>query len=625
MKPNDLDTLLREKQNADQFSAAPQTETRLRYALLNAERHARPRLGYQRALALAMAFALVFAAGALIMQRYQQPQTAPAAQSVESQTHIEPVITPAPTSAPEAGEAHETNETPDRATYTLGPDVTKPLVVDATEKDVIIRLMGATIEAADCPAITLTGSGNVAFWLMDGTETTLRGGIDQNGSGFPAIDNSALQGTTMFFCTEMTGGHLCTERCGTLRAFGTQYAPAIGGVKRSGEIQFSSGNIYATGGNYAAAIGCGRLGTANDIYLFSGNITARGGQYGAGLGGGYGSTGGTFHLYDGQLRALGGQGAEGVGGGANAAAPCTVITNVEGFTRPRAMLLQTGDSMDAAEADAGMPVCGQEISALVDGKRAVLLTRQPYTVGQSQTAGRVVFEATFVNDETVPVTYEWITQLKNGEHFQKAMGPEGPFTLQPGEERTLRAAYYSPEADASAAGPGYTVRRTVAGSELEEYGGVFAAGSALPFPEDAEPKKTTALSKDCEFRLMDVEASETSLYVLADLMFQSQRTADAFVAQYQEGGLLPYLYLADPQRVLQAEEAWPTQPISLTDQWTDSLGRVHISFHGYALGLKEPLRPSAQDWVCLDLVSGFPLNIKRITAPGNTLSYPAIF
>lgn len=91
---HELDTALRERMNADAFSVAPQTETRLQAALGKAERQTAPRMGYQRALALAAAFALVLAAGALMVRQYSKPRFAPAAQDT--------VKPPTPTAMPQA-------------------------------------------------------------------------------------------------------------------------------------------------------------------------------------------------------------------------------------------------------------------------------------------------------------------------------------------------------------------------------------------------------------------------------------------------------------------------------------------------------------------------------------------
>ena len=89
---------------------------------------------------------------------------------------------------------------------------------------------------------------------------------------------------------------------------------AIGSTKgqKSGTINITGGNITATGGYFAAAIGGGNGGTIN---ISGGTITATGGFVGAGIGTGNRSDGGIVNISGGTITATGGTGGAGIGTG----------------------------------------------------------------------------------------------------------------------------------------------------------------------------------------------------------------------------------------------------------------------------------------------------------------------
>ena len=107
---------------------------------------------------------------------------------------------------------------------------------------------------------------------------------------------------------------------GTLDASSNGAASGIGGIANSGtscgNIVIKGGVITATGGQYAAGIGCGLNATCGTIAISGGTVTATGGQYAAGIGSSYHATCGTITLSGGTVTATGGQYAAGIGSGA---------------------------------------------------------------------------------------------------------------------------------------------------------------------------------------------------------------------------------------------------------------------------------------------------------------------
>ena len=79
-----------------------------------------------------------------------------------------------------------------------------------------------------------------------------------------------------------------------------------------------AGSLTATGGNNAAGIGGGLLGSGKNITITGGTVTAAGGFGNAGIGGGNGSDGENITITGGSVTATGGYGGgAGIGGGEN--------------------------------------------------------------------------------------------------------------------------------------------------------------------------------------------------------------------------------------------------------------------------------------------------------------------
>ena len=182
-----------------------------------------------------------------------------------------------------------------------------------------------------------TGGPDTRVLVPDGATVTLRnvcitnitadtdhvwGGITCQGSA-----TIVLQGVNY-----LRGGHpyvsglyvppgktLVIRGDGTLDASSNGYGAGIGGGRTAGlscgDIVIEGGTIVATGGNAAAGIGAGQLGTCGNITVTGGSVTAIGGNAAAGIGSGQEGTNGTITVSGGIVNATGGPYGAGIGSG----------------------------------------------------------------------------------------------------------------------------------------------------------------------------------------------------------------------------------------------------------------------------------------------------------------------
>lgn len=95
-------------------------------------------------------------------------------------------------------------------------------------------------------------------------------------------------------------------------------------------VSIDYGNVTATGGDYAAGIGCARYSYIRNIYVHGGTVNATGGKLAAGIGSGYEGVSGSAEEVDimirgGNTTAIGGEGGAGVGSGSGASSGETYI------------------------------------------------------------------------------------------------------------------------------------------------------------------------------------------------------------------------------------------------------------------------------------------------------------
>ena len=225
---------------------------------------------------------------------------------------------------------------------------------DDAGQPVNVTITGGKIEAHGASGAGIgTGYGYGAFsWVSDTSSVTITGGeinADADtgagiGSGSKADNaipknsvNVSISGGTVTARTKSVRNTDCgaaiggggdspqgsiTISDGTVRAYGTDYAPGIGnapGGTAKGTIKISGGNVTAEGGLQAAGIGSGSYTKAGNIEIRGGTVKATGGNMGAGIGTGAGQTAttylGTVSIQGGTVNATGGKWAAGIGGG----------------------------------------------------------------------------------------------------------------------------------------------------------------------------------------------------------------------------------------------------------------------------------------------------------------------
>ncbi len=129
----------------------------------------------------------------------------------------------------------------------------------------------------------------------------------------PAIHQDGTDGTLIFATEDPDNPGTITAKSAKL---GESAAIGSGRDKgTTGNIVFESGNIYATGDDYAAAIGGGNGGRARNITINGGYVKAQGGIYAAGIGSGMYEGAAYITINGGKVVAKGGKGGAGIGSG----------------------------------------------------------------------------------------------------------------------------------------------------------------------------------------------------------------------------------------------------------------------------------------------------------------------
>ena len=179
-----------------------------------------------------------------------------------------------------------------------------------------VTLSGVNIDVSTLPkaAVSTDGGGDVIIELK-GTNTVKSGkghaGVEKGNAGKLTIADDGNDGSL-----EATGGN--------------DAAGIGGGLMGSGsDIIITGGEVKATGGNNGAGIGGGLNGSGSDITIYGGEVTATGGYQGAGIGGGLEGSGSDIIISGGEVNATGGQLGAGIGGGAKGSGSGITISGGE--------------------------------------------------------------------------------------------------------------------------------------------------------------------------------------------------------------------------------------------------------------------------------------------------------
>ena len=146
---------------------------------------------------------------------------------------------------------------------------------------------GATVTLKD---VTITNLGDNCNWAginCPGNATLVLAGTNEVCAGRDGSGYNNYPG--IYIAPDKT---LTIQGDGTLTAYSNGIKPFGAGIGGGyeiscGNIVINSGNITATGGQYAAGIGSGYNSTCGNITINGGTITSTGGDFAAGIGSGY--------------------------------------------------------------------------------------------------------------------------------------------------------------------------------------------------------------------------------------------------------------------------------------------------------------------------------------------------
>lgn len=192
-------------------------------------------------------------------------------------------------------------------------------ITDNDPNTAIVTLNGVTINR---PGVAddgnfgwagITCEGDATIILADGTTNTVKGFYRScPGIHIPKTKTLTIQG----------GGALNASSNGKGAGIGSHWRSSCG------NIIIKDGNITATGGDYAAGIGCVYdYAECGHITISGGMITARGGYNATGIGGSYYSPCGNIEISGGIVTAIGNGSSAAIGSGQNGS--CGTITITE--------------------------------------------------------------------------------------------------------------------------------------------------------------------------------------------------------------------------------------------------------------------------------------------------------
>lgn len=215
-----------------------------------------------------------------------------------------------------------------------GPDAITnvQIKVDASSSSkVIIWLDGVTIDNSNhnLSAVNIEGDSSVEIHSTDGSQSTLIGGAEDEGSNDGGAGVYVNDDASVLFAADAN----IVARGGCYWADGEQQSLRAAGIGGAGSGSSDSGSIVfeegctveaygATGEKGGAGIGSGYDGVAGKIVVYGGIITAAGGTNSAGIGsasadgtGNGGNVAGDIDIMSGTITATGGDGAAAIGTG----------------------------------------------------------------------------------------------------------------------------------------------------------------------------------------------------------------------------------------------------------------------------------------------------------------------
>ena len=222
---------------------------------------------------------------------------------------------------------------------------------------------------------------------------------------------AAIGGGGAYYSKKSSQGSI-TISGGTVKAYGTSYAPGIGnapGGTAKGTIKISGGNVTAEGGLQAAGIGSGNYTNAGKIVISGGKVEAKGGEMGAGIGTGAGQTAttylGTVSIQGGTVNATGGKWAAGIGGGYHVGGTGSITISGGTVTATR------GDQRDmttpAADIGHGGDATSSGINFTLDGTAWTYVNNEGTYIPPTKTAGFYFLgkNGTVYGSQTLPSDY----------------------------------------------------------------------------------------------------------------------------------------------------------------------------------------------------------------------------
>lgn len=215
-----------------------------------------------------------------------------------------------------------------------GPDAITnvQIKVDASSASkVIIWLDGVTIDDSNhnLSAVNIEGDSNVEIHSANGSQSTLIGGAEDEGSDDGGAGVYVNDDASVLFASD---AHI-VARGGCFWMNGQEQSLRAAGIGGSGSGNSDSGTIVfeegctieasgATGEKGGAGIGSGYDGISGKIVIYGGTIAATGGPKAAGIGsasadggGNGGNVEGDIDIMSGTIIAIGGEGAAGIGSG----------------------------------------------------------------------------------------------------------------------------------------------------------------------------------------------------------------------------------------------------------------------------------------------------------------------
>ncbi|MGF0007142.1 S-layer homology domain-containing protein [Eubacteriales bacterium SGI.150] len=257
------------------------------------------------------------------------------------------------------------------------------------------------------------GSGSEAVTVNNYVNVSISGGTVTARTNYVRNTDcgAAIGGGGAYYSKKSSQGYI-TISGGTVKAYGTDYAPGIGnapGGTAKGMIKISGGNVTAEGGLQAAGIGSGNYTQAGKIEISGGTVEAKGGEMGAGIGTGAGQTATTYlgevSIKGGTVNATGGKWAAGIGGGHYVGGSGSITISGGTVTATRGD--QSAMTTPAADIGHGGDATSSGINFTLNGTAWTYVNNEGQYTTPTKTAGFYFLgkNGTVYGSQTLPSTY----------------------------------------------------------------------------------------------------------------------------------------------------------------------------------------------------------------------------